>query len=161
MAKTLSDRSKLLEILRENPYVNLACKKVGISRATFYRWQNGNPEFRAAVKAALEAGNVYLNEIAKAKLADSVKKGEKWAVQFQLSHRDPDYAPKKPIVGVPMTEEEMRYLNLYREKRQIAEEMVNVKKNIAFQKLLDAVIARATNEEREELLRLSTETEDP
>ena len=47
---------EFLEEYCEVPFVNYACKRVGISRNTIYKWRNEDPEFRSEMDKAEKLG---------------------------------------------------------------------------------------------------------
>lgn len=117
MARTREERTKMVEILSENPCVHYACKKVGVSRATHYRWMKDNAEYRVEISRALKDGRTIWNENAEAALLKKVREGNMHAIKFYLSNNDPRYTPKRSIYTEPLTESERRaYERLQKEK---------------------------------------------
>lgn len=114
MARSSDEKSRLIQLLSETPFTNHACKKVGISRATFYRWKKDNPDFRKSVDKALHDGRTNLIEVAEAMIAKKVKEGESWAIKFFLTHNSKTYAPKRPTYPIqtinPEQQEKMQML---------------------------------------------------
>lgn len=45
-------KDEVISYIREGDTVKMACKKAGIIRDTFYRWQRDKPEFDEALKKA-------------------------------------------------------------------------------------------------------------
>ncbi len=97
MARFSDEKNQLIQILMETPMVNLACKKVGIGRATYYRWIKDNPRFKKEVNRALEYGRSYWNEIAESGLLKNIKNGDMSAIKYFLSNNDKRYTPKRSI----------------------------------------------------------------
>lgn len=92
MSKT-HEKSKFIEYLRETPLVSFACKKVGLSRATFYRWYKDDKEFKESVQLVLQQGRENINDLAKATLIKMIK-GENFnAIRFWLQHNDIVFRP--------------------------------------------------------------------
>ena len=48
------DKKQLLERLRKTPIVEIACKQVGLPRATYYRWRKDDEAFAEACDEAIE-----------------------------------------------------------------------------------------------------------
>lgn len=95
--KTTSTKTKFLEALTELPFVSYASKRVGISRATIYRWMKKDPKFKKKVETAQQEGHVILSEIAEYVLMKKIKKEEDLnAVKYYLSRIVPRYYPKRP-----------------------------------------------------------------
>ena len=55
MKKSDKNKDLFIEQLKKTPVVQIACEKLAISRASFYRWKVYDPAFAKAVdEAALE-----------------------------------------------------------------------------------------------------------
>ncbi len=100
MARNSDERKKLLEALREAPFISHACKKIGIARATLYRWRE-NPAFEKEVQDALEMGRARGCDIAEAALFKQMQDGNMTAVKFFLQNNESRYALKRPIYVSP------------------------------------------------------------
>ena len=94
-------RNKILEILSETPLVNYACKKVGISRMTFYRWKKDNLDFRKEAERLLLLGRENVGEMAEAALIKNIKDGKMDAIRFFLQNNDSRYMTKRSIYVEP------------------------------------------------------------
>ncbi len=92
MSKTY-EKSKFIEYLRETPLVSFACKKVGLSRATYYRWNNGDKEFRDQVQKVLRQGRDNINDLAEATLIKMIKSENFNATRFWLQNNNTRYVP--------------------------------------------------------------------
>lgn len=107
MARLNDEKSKLIQILEEAPFISYACKKVGLGRATFYRWIQGDFSFRRDVERAMRKGRLQCNEVAELGLMKNIKNGTMDAIKFYLTHNDKRYTPKRSIfVSDPMSEKE-------------------------------------------------------
>lgn len=95
------DKSKFIEVLKEIPFVSYAAKKAGIARATIYRWQKSDKDFRQAVDSALIEGRGQLGDLAEMKLVEKVKEKDMGAIKFYLQHNDKRYIPKRPAYVAP------------------------------------------------------------
>lgn len=95
------DKSKLLQVLSETPLVSLACKKSGLSRATFYRWMKDDKSFRDGVNDILEIGRKNINDLAESSLIKEIQKGNMNAIRLWLQHNDPRYIPKRTMYVDP------------------------------------------------------------
>lgn len=77
----------ILEALEQSlGVVTTACRAVGISRQTFYRWKDENEEFRAAVE---DIDNITL-DFAESQLFKQIKDGNTTATIFFLKTRGKD-----------------------------------------------------------------------
>lgn len=113
MAKHNDTRAKTIQMIAEMPFVNQACKKAGISRATFYRWKKDNPEFREGVNKALKEGRENIAEIAEVMLMKKVRDGDINAIKFTLAHNTNRYKTKRAAYPFPPISRED--LEIYRE----------------------------------------------
>jgi hypothetical protein len=89
------ERSKFIKTLEDAPFVSYAAKKVGISRATIYRWMNSNQEFREAVNVALDSGRNHVGDIAEMSLVELIKSKNLAAIKFFLQHNNRRYLPMR------------------------------------------------------------------
>ncbi len=118
MSRT-DEKGELIEYLRDTPLVNMACKRFGISRATFYRWCKEDKHFNEAVGVVLKQGRENINELAKATIIKMIKKENFNATRFWLQNNDEVFRPKyfrhndpnsdlyKPIAHKPLSDEEL------------------------------------------------------
>ncbi len=81
----------LLKQLRKTPIVQIACEKLDISRATFYRWKSEDKEFAVAVDEAMRSGQLLINDLAEAQLIGAIKDRNFAAVTYWLKHHHSDY----------------------------------------------------------------------
>lgn len=96
------DKSKLLQVLSETPLVSLACKKSGLSRATFYRWYKDDKDFRDSVLQILDIGRKNINDLAEGSLIKELQKGNMNAIRFWLQHNDTRYRPVRTSYVEPI-----------------------------------------------------------
>jgi len=92
-------KSQLIDLLCENPIVESACKKVGIARMTFYRWEKDDKDFRKEAQEALAISRSKFNDIAESILMNKAQDGDFRALQFWLTNNSHRYAKKKPIIN--------------------------------------------------------------
>lgn len=86
MAYGDDERKAFLEALEKTPFIALACKKTGISRATVYRWMRDDIDFRIAVKQAVHSIHDKLGEAAYSVVQEKVKEKNFTAARFVLTH---------------------------------------------------------------------------
>lgn len=89
---------KIVESLDRTPIVEVACSKVGINRATFYRWMQEDPVFKKDAEEALERGREKTNDVAESQLITSLKNGNMNAVKFWLSNNNTRYKRKVEFI---------------------------------------------------------------
>jgi len=87
-------KAKFIKELEDYPFVEGVCKKVGISRATYYRWREDDAGFRAGVEQSLQRGRAKLTEFVESKLLENIKVGNQQAIAYWLKHNDKRYRPQ-------------------------------------------------------------------
>ena len=108
-------QNKFFEYLSEIPNISHACKKVGISRNTVYRWYKDSKEFKEGVDKALDMGVSSINDLAHAQLYSLIKKGSLRAIELWLKNNDPKYFPVNPS-GMKLSYENKKQKNKKIEK---------------------------------------------
>lgn len=98
-----SKKEKFLEALtRGRGIISTACEAMGISRSTFYRWVNSDPEFKLRVEDVTEIQVDFVES----KLMQLIESGDTTAIIFYLKTkgRKRGYNEKVPIKEKPTTE---------------------------------------------------------
>ena len=101
MAKNKARTKKeLVKRLTEVRIIEIACKSVGISRATFYRWINEDDKFSADCNEAIAIGTDTISDLAESQIVSKIKIGELRAATYWLEHHHTDYksAPRRQPV---------------------------------------------------------------
>lgn len=94
------DRVAIVEQLKQSPIVQIACGKVGISRATYYRWYEEDLVFANQCDEAIYAGRRLINDLAESQLVTLIKSGNLAAAIFWLKQHHADYTiPGKRMRG--------------------------------------------------------------
>lgn len=88
------EKEKILEQLRITPIIGMACARISMARATFYRWLEEDPAFARKAREARRAGNRDLNDFAYGKLLTKIETNSLPAIIYYLSRRHPDF--KRP-----------------------------------------------------------------
>ncbi len=102
----------LIHQLKKTPIVQVACEKVGVGRATFYRWLKDDPDFTKLANESITEGNGLISDVAESQLANLIKSGNLGAISFWLKHRHPAYRNKLEVEAnvrhedVPLTPEQ-------------------------------------------------------
>ena len=82
-------KAELLKQLKITPVVEVACRKVGVGRATFYRWKKEDQKFADKAEYALQEGSHLVNDMAESKLISAIKDGNMTGIIFWLkNHQD-------------------------------------------------------------------------
>lgn len=104
-------KKQLLEELKKVPIVEIAAKKVGVARATYYRWRQNDMVFREESDLAIKDGVQLINELAESKLISQIQDENLGAIIFWLKSRNPAYKDKLEVSAknennTPLTEEQ-------------------------------------------------------
>lgn len=83
--------NQFLEELKKVPIITNACRAVGVSRQTVYRWKSEDVTFQSKVDSAMAEGIAYMNDMSESQLLVLVQE-KKWpALQFWLKNHHPTY----------------------------------------------------------------------
>lgn len=94
----MRNKKLLLENLRKIPIVQIACKKSGVSRATYYRWLEKDEGFRNESQQALYEGTLMVNDLAESKVIESIQSGDMRASMYWLNNHHKSYSYNKIIL---------------------------------------------------------------
>lgn len=89
-----TDKDNLLNKLSKTPIVEMACKQVGLPRATYYRWRKDDLGFAEACDFAIEESSYLINDLAESQLIAAIKEKNMSAIMYWLKHHHPKYAAK-------------------------------------------------------------------
>ncbi|QQR54593.1 helix-turn-helix domain-containing protein [Candidatus Peregrinibacteria bacterium] len=87
-------KEQLISQLGKMPIVRAACEKMGVSRATYYRWLRDDDEFREAAEKALQGGKDEVNDVAEAQLIKAIQSGNMTGIIYWLKNHHIDYNSK-------------------------------------------------------------------
>ena len=88
-------KQKLLEEIQKFGIVFLACQKIGINKATYYRWKNEDKKFKEEAKEAERIGRENICDIAKYSLVQNIKEKNERSIEYALSHLSPEFKQKQ------------------------------------------------------------------
>lgn len=91
----MKNQKKLIECLKKNSIVQIACQQAGISRATYYRWLENDEKFKQEADKAKKEGSEVINDLAESGLIKAIKDGNITAIFYRLNHCHPDYSDKR------------------------------------------------------------------
>ena len=92
-------KEDLVEQLKKNPVIQIACEKLDIGRATHYRWYADDEEYARGVDSAIAEGVTFVAEFAESQLLNAVRNGDPWAVSMVLKAMHPRYKNKVEFTG--------------------------------------------------------------
>lgn len=107
MKKNDKTKTLFLEQLKKTPIVQIACEKLGIGRATLYRWKEEDTEFAKQVDAAIFDGRLMVNDLAESQLIGAVKDRDMRAIMYWLKHHHTDYKNRMEIEATVNTVHEL------------------------------------------------------
>lgn len=84
-------KARFIKELEEYPLVEMVCRKVGTSRATFYRWCQEDFVFKTEAQTAQEKGRDKLNDFTESKLIENVKNNMHAAIVYWLGNNSKRY----------------------------------------------------------------------
>jgi hypothetical protein len=118
--KTIELRQKklkeaFLEQLKRTPTIETACQKVGVGRATVYRWRDQSNKFRDQIESALHEGRTFMSDIAENQLFSLIGEKKYEAIRLYLSTHNPRYSNKLEVSGsvmsdTPLTKEQKKLI---------------------------------------------------
>lgn len=88
------DKQALLEALKEMPIVRVACKRAGVSRATYYRWRNEDKKFLQECYGAISIGIEAINEMSDSQLIALIGEKSLQAIKWWQQHNHERYGAK-------------------------------------------------------------------
>jgi len=88
-------KAKVLAELAVNPIVEQACKRAGLSRATYYRWLE-DEDFGEATELAIAQGRDRVNDMAESQILKGIGDNEFRYVKYWLDHNHRRYIVKVP-----------------------------------------------------------------
>ena len=88
------EKETLLAALRELPVVQIAIKKAGISRPTYYRWRQEDREFRRQTMDAMGQGVEFINDMSETQVVTLIKEKKLPAIALWLKHHHPTYGAR-------------------------------------------------------------------
>jgi len=91
-------KDNLIEQLKEMPILQFSLKKVGISRASYYRWRK-DPEFAKEADADIAEGEALITDLSESQLISLIRDRNFPALQLWLKSHHPKYGNKIEISG--------------------------------------------------------------
>ncbi|KKU09060.1 MAG: hypothetical protein UX09_C0005G0016 [Candidatus Uhrbacteria bacterium GW2011_GWE2_45_35] len=107
MKKNNETKMLFLEQLKKTPIVQIACEKLCIGRATFYRWKEEDAEFSRKVDIAIFDGRLMVNDLAESQLIGAVRDRDMRAIMYWLKHHHTDYKTRIELEGTLNTVHEL------------------------------------------------------
>ncbi len=97
--KTSKQKTALVEQLKKTPIVQIAAEKVGVGRATYYRWRKDDKKFGHMADEAILDGSLLINDLAESQLISAVRDKNITALIFWLKHHHPSYTTRVEVMA--------------------------------------------------------------
>ena len=123
MTKRNKKKIRFLKELETNPIVERACRKVGVSRSTYYRWLSEDDEFREVAEEARDRGRDKMNDFAESKLLENVSSNLHQAITYWLSNNSKQY--QRPTTILHFRENE-RLSSMLKSQQEIINWLTNI-----------------------------------
>ena len=91
-------KNSLIEQLKEMPILQISCKKLNISRTSYYRWRK-DPEFAKEADAAIAEGEALITDLSESQLISLIRDRNFPALQLWLKSHHPKYSNKVELTG--------------------------------------------------------------
>lgn len=88
-------KKKLLDEIRKFGNIYLSCLKIGVDRATYYRWKQKDKKFKEGAEEAERLGRRNICDVAEHYLMQNVKGKNQRAIEYTLSHNSGRYKQKQ------------------------------------------------------------------
>lgn len=98
-----TQKEVVIEELRKRPIIQSACQKVGVGRATFYRWKKEDPVFAEVADEAIATGAGLVNDMAESQLLVGIRNSNMTAIIFWLKHHHKDYTTRVELLSADDT----------------------------------------------------------
>lgn len=108
-------KQAFLEQLKRTPTIETSCQKVGIARATVYRWMKSSKKFEREVDESLDEGRTFMSDIAENQLFSLISSRDMSAIRMYLSTHNSRYSNKLEVSGsvttdTPLTKEQKKLI---------------------------------------------------
>ncbi len=97
--KQLQQKSLIIDQLKKTPIIQIACEKVGVARATYYRWKKQDTVFAKETDEAVVTGELLINDLAESQLLSAIKDKNLTAIIFWLKHHHARYATRVEVTA--------------------------------------------------------------
>jgi len=88
-------KDKLIVELEKNGNISIACMKIGVNRATYYRWKKEDKNFMKKANQSVKYGRENNCDLGEHALMLKVKAQDLNAIKYLLGHNSPRYKNKQ------------------------------------------------------------------
>ena len=100
-------KQAMVNVLKEMPIIEVAVKRIGISRDTFYRWKIEDKEFEKQSQEAMTQGIDFINDMSESQIIALIKERKMPSIRYWLKHNHPKYRERLEITTVNQPQEEL------------------------------------------------------
>ena len=97
--KEITEKPFLAE-LEKLPIIQVACKKVGVSRNSIYRWRKEDFDFAEKMDESIDKGIDFINDMSENQLLTLIKEKKFPAIRLWLAHHHPRYMKKEKEIKI-------------------------------------------------------------
>jgi hypothetical protein len=99
-------KQAVIDALKEMPVITVACKRAGVSSATYYRWRQEDKDFMRQSRDAMDRGIEFVNDMSETQLIGLIKEKKMPAITLWLKHHHARYGSKsQPYVPIASADE--------------------------------------------------------
>jgi Helix-turn-helix of insertion element transposase len=84
-------KKTLIQTFKQMPIIEIACRKCGINRSTYYRWQEDDKDFREEAVYAMSEGEEFISDKTEVQLISLAGEKSLGAIKYWLSHHRSKY----------------------------------------------------------------------
>lgn len=99
-------KQAFLEQLKRTPTIESSCQKVGVGRATVYRWMKKSVSFSKKIEESLCEGRQFMSDVAESQLFSLIGEKKIEAIRLFLNHNNPRYNNKLELSGTLSTKDQ-------------------------------------------------------
>lgn len=100
-------KEALINTLKEMPIIEVAVKRIGIGRDTYYRWKAQDQEFFKRSQEAMMQGIEFINDLSESQIITLIKDKKMSSIKFWLKHNHPKYRERIEITTNTQPQEEL------------------------------------------------------
>lgn len=100
-------KEALISTLKEMPIIEVAVKRIGIGRDTYYRWKAQDKDFLKRSQEAMMQGIEFINDLSESQIIALIKDKKMSSIKFWLRHNHPKYKERIEITTNTQPQEEL------------------------------------------------------
>ena len=84
-------KKTLIQTFKQMPIIEIACRKCGVNRSTYYRWLEDDQDFKEESVHAISEGEEFISDKTEAQLISLAGDKNLGAIKYWLSHHRSKY----------------------------------------------------------------------